>query len=545
MRSACNFIANLVRANGRFIFVNTNTHFDEIISEMSKAIGVKKDNSWRLGGFLTNSFSPKRFRGRNKKLVLGAIRAPDCVVIFDTERKSSVIAEASKLNVPIIGLVDSSMPVEIYNKITYPIPANASAQFVYLFCNLITKTILAEKKALEMERSRKAGIREDAVPTNVSQTLTKDEVFVLPYESLAAISEDVSDMKNLLEKVVVVKYNAELGVDMGFNGPKSVIEVSNGLTCIDLFINQLEFLNSKYGCNIPLLIINTENTHGPTAKVLEKHANKNVHALIQGPNLEEDDTHLQPELSSVDEDKSQEKKFSEILLSLKRSGQLDVLLSQGKEYIVMLSSDNQGHVVDEKILSHMIKHKLDQCCEVMPVSSDLEESERLPKEGKIELRKKLKFINTMWVSMGSVRMLLQTQRSIQILSTKYAINIPKSNYLPVEETSDLLLLQSDIYILADGILSRNPARENPANPSIELGPEFQNVSDFQRRFKSIPSIIGLESLIVSGDVWFGDGVTLKGNVRIGARTGLKIVIPDGAVLENEIISRQADIEVSS
>lgn len=113
---------------------------------MTQTVGIKNDTTWRLGGFLTNSSSPKKFRGRNKKLNLGAIQAPDCIVIFDTERKSSVIQEASRLQIPIVGLVDSSMPSDTYEKITYPVPANDSVQFVYLFCNLITKTILYEQK---------------------------------------------------------------------------------------------------------------------------------------------------------------------------------------------------------------------------------------------------------------------------------------------------------------------------------------------------------------------------------------------------------------
>lgn len=35
--------------------------------------------------------------------------------------------------------------------------------------------------------------------------------------------------------------------------------------------------------------------------------------------------------------------------------------------------------------------------------------------------------------------------------------------------------QSDLYILEDGYVIRNKARQNPANPSIELGPEFKKV----------------------------------------------------------------------
>lgn len=43
------------------------------------------------------------------------------------------------------------------------------------------------------------------------------------------------------------------------------------------------------------------------------------------------------------------------------------------------------------------------------------------------------------------------------------------------------LIQSDLYTLMDGILTRNTARENPADPTIELGPEFENVKPFQLR----------------------------------------------------------------
>jgi UDP-N-acetylglucosamine pyrophosphorylase len=38
---------------------------------------------------------------------------------------------------------------------------------------------------------------------------------------------------------------------------------------------------------------------------------------------------------------------------------------------------------------------------------------------------------------------------------------------------------------------------------------FLQVADFQKRIKSIPSILELESLKVSGDVYFGKNVTIK------------------------------------
>lgn len=51
-------------------------------------------------------------------------------------------------------LVDPGMPLETYEKITYPVPANDSVQFVYLFCNLITKTIQYEKKKLAAAKGK-------------------------------------------------------------------------------------------------------------------------------------------------------------------------------------------------------------------------------------------------------------------------------------------------------------------------------------------------------------------------------------------------------
>ncbi|PWZ32990.1 UTP--glucose-1-phosphate uridylyltransferase [Zea mays] len=114
------------------------------------------------------------------------------------------------------------------------------------------------------------------------------------------------------------------------------------------------------------------------------------------------------------------------------------------------------------------------------------------------------------------------------------INVPRSRFLPVKATSDLQLVQSDLYTLVDGFVTRNSARTNPSNPSIELGPEFKKVGSFLGRFKSIPSIVELDILKVSGDVWFGSGIVLKGKVTITAKPGVKLEIPDGAVIGNKV-----------
>jgi len=83
----------------------------------------------------------------------------------------------------------------------------------------------------------------------------------------------------------------------------------------------------------------------------------------------------------------------------------------------------------------------------------------------------------------------------------------------------------------------SPERMFQTTPLIKLGAlHFQKVKDFLRRFSSIPDIIELDHLTVSGDVTFGKRVSLKGTVIIIANHGDRIDIPDGAILENKIVS---------
>ncbi|EPS63581.1 hypothetical protein M569_11203, partial [Genlisea aurea] len=243
LRNACNFIGHLARNDARFLFVNTNSLFDEIIAQMSRTIGIKNDTTWRLGGFLTNSWSPKKFRGRNKKFSLGSVRPPDCIVIFDTEMKSSVIQEAYKMQIPIVGLVDSSMPWDTFKRITYPVPANDTVEFVYLFCNLITKTILKEKKdAAGADSDNKLIARGDVEKDAAAKRVS--EKSVLCYENLPAIPEET---RQLLNKLVVLKINGSPGNVISSNIPKCA-------------------LNAKYGCNIPLIAINAVDVHDDVLK---------------------------------------------------------------------------------------------------------------------------------------------------------------------------------------------------------------------------------------------------------------------------------------
>lgn|ERR1712050_155700 len=116
------------------------------------------------------------------------------------------------------------------------------------------------------------------------------------------------------------------------------------------------------------------------------------------------------------------------------------------------------------------------------------------------------------------------------------INVPRSRFLPVKKCSDLLLIMSNLYSMKSGTLTMNPLRAFANVPLIKLGTQFNKVKDFLKRFESIPDILELDHLTVSGDVNFGKNVVLKGTVIIIANHGDRIDIPSGAILENKIVS---------
>jgi UDP-N-acetylglucosamine pyrophosphorylase len=66
----------------------------------------------------------------------------------------------------------------------------------------------------------------------------KDEI--IPYADLPK-----ADNAAILDTLAVLKLNGGLGTTMGCVGPKSVIEVRDGMTFLDLSVKQIEALNAE------------------------------------------------------------------------------------------------------------------------------------------------------------------------------------------------------------------------------------------------------------------------------------------------------------
>ncbi|XP_018575661.1 UTP--glucose-1-phosphate uridylyltransferase isoform X2 [Anoplophora glabripennis] len=411
------------------------------------------------------------------------------------------------------------------------------------------------------------------------------------YNSLESPTADT--VHHMLNKLVVVKLNGGLGTSMGCHGPKSVISVRNNLTFLDLTVQQIEHLNKTYKVNVPLVLMNSFNTDSDTEKIIRKYKNLQVeiHTFNQScyPRINSDS--LMPVAKSGIIAEEIEAWYppghGDFYQSFKNSGLLDRFINSGKDYCFISNIDNLGATVDLSILNLLLNSKEQSDNEfVMEVTdktrADVKGGTLIKYEGKLRLLeiaqvpnehlddfksvKKFQFFNTnnLWIKLDAIQRIINEgdmnmeiiinnktfDNGLKIIQLETAvgaamksfnnsigINVPRSRFLPVKKTSDLLLVMSNLYVLKNGSLVMSPQRMFTTTPLVKLGDNhFSKVKDFLRRFANVPDIIELDHLTVSGDVTFGKGVSLKGTVIIIANHGDRIDIPSGACLENKIVS---------
>ncbi|KAF1573176.1 UNVERIFIED_CONTAM: UTP--glucose-1-phosphate uridylyltransferase, partial [Eudyptes robustus] len=408
---------------------------------------------------------------------------------------------------------------------------------------------------------------------------------VIPYSQLTAHE----DVREVLDKLVVVKLNGGLGTSMGCKGPKSVISVRNDLTFLDLTLQQIQFFNRSYGVSVPLVLMNSFNTDDDTNKLLRKYTNidVSVHAFCQSryPRIDKE-TYLPVAKDVKDNDLEcwYPPGHGNFYESFKNSGLLDKFINEGKKYVFLSNIDNLGATVDLNILNfiHSDPRKPEFVMEVTDKTrADVKggtlieyegnprllEIAQVPKEYTDEFKSVSKFrifnTNNLWANLEAIKRVVENSeldmevivnpkhldRGIDVVQLETAagaaiknfrnscgVNVPRSRFLPVKKTSDLLLLMSNLYEIENGKLTLSTYRQFQTTPFVKLGSSFDKVKDFLNRFQGIPDILELDHLTVSGNVWFGKGVVLKGTVIIIANDGERIDVPSGAVLENKIVS---------
>ena len=169
-------VHNTVSSGGKLLIVSTKKQASEQVSDLAKETNQYFVNYRWLGGMLTNwntiQNSIKRLKkledqlskenlgftkkeiikfGKEKEKLnrsLGGIvdmkKIPDLIFIIDTNIESLAVAEAKKLNIPIIAVLDTNSDP---TGIDFPIPGNDDARrSINLYCELLKATIKDAEK---------------------------------------------------------------------------------------------------------------------------------------------------------------------------------------------------------------------------------------------------------------------------------------------------------------------------------------------------------------------------------------------------------------
>ena len=155
---AYEFVRETVAHGGTVLFVGTKKQAQQVVKEQATRVGMPYVNQRWLGGMLTNfqtvakriarlkeleliDFDNVAGSGLTKKellmmrrekekleLVLGGIRnmtkVPSAIWVIDTNKEHIAVGEAHKLNIPVVGILDTNCDPDV---VDYPIPGNDDA----------------------------------------------------------------------------------------------------------------------------------------------------------------------------------------------------------------------------------------------------------------------------------------------------------------------------------------------------------------------------------------------------------------------------------
>ncbi len=193
VEAAAEFVRGVAARGGTVLFVCTKRQGQESVREAAEKCGMPYVTQRWLGGMLTNwqtmrkriaylqELTDAKERGEWSRLTkkealrlerelqkleasLGGIKymtgPPDAVFIVDTKREETAVAEANKLGIPIVAVIDTNCDPE---PIDYPIPGNDDAiRAIRLFANIIAEAVLEGKTEFQRHLLKEAESLEQA-----------------------------------------------------------------------------------------------------------------------------------------------------------------------------------------------------------------------------------------------------------------------------------------------------------------------------------------------------------------------------------------------
>ena len=392
-------------------------------------------------------------------------------------------------------------------------------------------------------------------------------------DSIEDVEIDEAGAREALSRTVLIKLNGGLGTSMGMDRTKSLLPVREGKSFLDLLVDQVMAARRIYDVTLPLIFMNSFRTRRDTLAALAAHPGIGVDGLpldfLQNrePKLRADD--LTPVTWAADPDLEWcPPGHGDIYTALTASGVLDALLESGYKYAMTSNSDNLGAAPSARVAGWFAASGAPyapELCRRTPADVKGGHLAVRKSDGRIIMREtaqtpadEMNFFtdqyrhpffhtNNLWFDLEVLRDTLAERRGIlglpliknaktvdpadassvpviqletamgtavEAFEGATAIEVPRSRFLPVKTTNDLLLLRSDIYEVDDaGLLQMVPERACTVN----LDPRYyKKIRDFEARFPhGVPSVRQAKSLTVEGDWTFGADVVAIGDARVG------------------------------
>ena len=450
-----------------------------------------------------------------------------------------------------------------------------------------------------VEKMRREGVGEAAVEAfaDAYERLRGGETGVLAEDELEPVDElpDADELdetgdaaSDALDHAVVLKLNGGLGTSMGMTKAKSLLEVKDGLSFLDIIVRQVLGQREATGARLPLVLMHSFSTRDDSLAALQRHPEiasdvppdfvQNKVPKLHADGLMPADWPDEPDLEWAPPG------HGDVYAALVTSGMLDTLRDHGYRYAFVSNADNLAAVLDPRILAWVAREQIPFLMEVADRTQADRKGGHLARrrDGGLVLREiaqtpdedvdafqdieRHRFFNTntLWVDLDALHATLERDgvlglpmivnrktvdpgdpgspeviqletamgAAIDVFDGARALRVPRGRFAPVKTTDDLLALRSDAYVLTEEAhLELAEGRDAP--PLVDLDSEhFKLVGDFEQRFASgPPSLVACERLTVVGDVAFGADVIVRGAVTVEAGDEGQRRIPDGTVLE--------------
>ncbi|MGD0980414.1 MAG: UTP--glucose-1-phosphate uridylyltransferase [Solirubrobacteraceae bacterium] len=409
-----------------------------------------------------------------------------------------------------------------------------------------------------------------------------------PVDDVASL-EQLAAAPGALATVALIKLNGGLATSMGLRNPKSLVEARDGRSFLEVIVGQTLALRRRLEIALPLLLMDSTATRDETLHALarEPSLTQDLPAdFLQSmvPKL------LAADLTPVSWPKEPALEWcppghGDIYGALASSGILHSLLDQGFRYAMIANADNLGATPDERIAGYLAREEIPFLMEVVEgTAADrkgghigrriadgtlvLRETAQTPPADQDSFRdyRRWRYYNTnnLWVDLevldetmtrhqGVLQLplivnpktvdprdpsspaVVQLESAMGSAISSFAaariLRVPRSRFIPVKTTDDLLVLRSNVYSLsADQFVEPIAARANDL-PLVELDPKYYKLlDDFEAHFPAgPPSLIDAKRLRVQGDVTFGRDVVVRGEVDVVAGDPQRIA--DGTVLD--------------